>query len=726
MNSRTSIFKRIRVLGVAIFFGLSIALLLVIALSSTRSRETLNSALHAIETNQQIRNLVLLVSQHTIAAETGERGYLITGEEVYLESYEGALADRSSRIASLEELAREIPEFLMLVPELKTLIASRDRELETAIALRRAGNFDETVEAVRAGLRKNLSEQIRGVLQQMETIVTERLRLTQTDYRHRIKQVTWIMTASAYLSLALGVLGLAFLTGHLRDQIRTMRLERDREEAVRLAKEKSRFLASMNHEIRTPLNALLGFCELLENEVHSSRGLRYLSAIRTSGTSLADLINDILDLSRIESGMLDLSPGPVNVREFATSLHMLFEEQARSAGLIFEFTVDEDCPDVLVFDPLRVRQILVNLFSNAIKFTSRGSIRGFIWATSFREGKCDLAFSVQDTGRGIASDKMELVFQPFRQAEVSDETLGGTGLGLSICHELAALMGGEIEVSSEVGVGTEFLLILKQVEIVDLPGALPKDETAIQTDFNELPPSRVLVADDNQFNIELISGYFEGSHHHLEFAGNGLEALQLMQQNPPDIVLMDIRMPVMSGDEAYLHMKEDERLESIPVIAVTASTLSNQEHRLRELFDGYLRKPFTRAGLFNGMKTVLSRRDRTDREELSAKGVPEVPSLELMDPETAPMPPSRDARQRESMIEELKELRSERWGLLLRAMLMSDVASVADELSEIAKRYDEPELSTYADELRQAVEQINQPLIEDLLKRFNALIEKLS
>ncbi len=166
-------------------------------------------------------------------AETGERGYLITGEEVYLESYEGALADRSSRIASLEELAREIPEFLMLVPELKTLIASRDRELETAIALRRAGNFDETVEAVRAGLRKNLSEQIRGVLQQMETIVTERLRLTQTDYRHRIKQVTWIMTASAYLSLALGVLGLAFLTGHLRDQIRTMRLERDREEAVR-------------------------------------------------------------------------------------------------------------------------------------------------------------------------------------------------------------------------------------------------------------------------------------------------------------------------------------------------------------------------------------------------------------------------------------------------------------------------------------------------------------
>jgi CHASE3 domain sensor protein len=251
----------------------------------------------------------LLVSQYTIAAETGERGYLITGEEVYLESYEGALADRSSRIASLEELAREIPEFRTLVPELKALIASRDSELETAIALRRAGNFDETVEAVRAGLRKNLSEQIRGVLQEMETIVTERLRLTQADYRHRIKQVTWIMTASAYLSLALGVLGLAFLTGHLRDQIRTMRLERDREEAVRLAKEKSRFLASMNHEIRTPLNALLGFCELLENEVHSSRGLRYLSAIRTSGTSLADLINDILDLSRIESGMLDLSPG---------------------------------------------------------------------------------------------------------------------------------------------------------------------------------------------------------------------------------------------------------------------------------------------------------------------------------------------------------------------------------------------------------------------------------
>lgn len=726
MTSQNPRFKRFRILSVTVLFGLTLSLLLVIAFSSTRSRETLNAALHAIEREQQIRNLVLLIRQHTIAAETAERGFLITGEEQYLEPYERALSHRSTRMASLEEFAKGIPEIEDRLPDLKSLIQARDGELEAAIALRRENNIDETVEAVRDGMRRNLSEQIREVLHRMEETMDAKLKTAETEYRHQIDRMAFIMSLAAYLSLALGLLGLVLLIRHLRDQIRTVRLERDKEEAVRLAQEKSRFLASMNHEIRTPLNAILGFCELLENEVPSDRGRRYLATIRTSGHVLADLINDILDLSKIESGMLDLSPGPVNVPEFAKGLQVLFEEQARAAGLRYEFAVDEECPDVLVFDPIRVRQILVNFLGNALKFTSHGSIRGFIWAREFQGGKCDVVFSVQDTGRGIAPEKMELIFQPFRQAEVSDETLGGTGLGLSICHELAVLMGGEIEVTSEVGEGTEFLLVLKQVDIVKISGA-PRDEAPVKADFDDLPPSRILVVDDNSFNIELISEFFEGSHHRLDFSGNGLEALDMMRRDNPDIVLMDIRMPVMGGDEAYLLMRRDERLASIPVIAMTASALSGQQ-RLRELFDGYLRKPFTRAEVFQVMKTALSRRGSLMKErerERRSRGAPVVPDGSSAGA-PASSPPLHDDGRTGGLIEELTTLGEERWGLLMRAMLLSDVASVADELSEIAKRYDEPDLSAYAHDLRKAVEQIDQPRIEDLLKRFNELIEKLS
>src|SRR5690606_24969622 len=159
----------------------------------------------------------------------------------------------------------------------------------------------------------------------------------ESEYRRQVDRATLFLNLAAYSSLVLGILGLVFLIGHLRDQIRTIQLEHDKDEAKRMAHEKSRFLASINHENRTPHNPLLGFSELLDNEVTSERGRRYLAAIRTSGGTLADLINDILDLSRIESGILELAPCPVNVREFARGIQVVFEEQARGRGLLFEF-----------------------------------------------------------------------------------------------------------------------------------------------------------------------------------------------------------------------------------------------------------------------------------------------------------------------------------------------------------------------------------------------------
>ncbi|NLT69677.1 MAG: response regulator [Verrucomicrobiaceae bacterium] len=723
MNSRVG---RYRMVVVAVLFGLTIFFLLGIAYSSRRNRVTLHQAQHEIERDQRMRNLVSLIRQHNIAAETAERGFLITGETLYLDPYEQALTYRAENMRLIKELAPDFPRIAALFPELEILLEDRDQELEAAIAQRRANNLDETVQTVREGMRRNLSAQIRRVLDHMEEIVDDNLVLAESEYRRQVDRAALFLNLAAYSSLVLGVLGLVFLIGHLRDQIRTIQLERDKDEAERMAHEKSRFLASMNHEIRTPLNALLGFSELLDNEVTSDRGRRYLAAIRTSGGTLADLINDILDLSRIESGILELAPCPVNVREFARGIQVVFEEQASGRGLLFEFSVDEDCPERLVFDPIRVRQVLANLLGNALKFTTEGSIRGCIRADKVEAESCELLFSVRDTGRGIAPEKMAMIFQPFRQAESSDEMLGGTGLGLSICHELATLMGGALEVMSEVGAGSEFRLLLPHVERVKTPGSPTTEDTATAS-FDDLPPSRILVVDDNPFNIELIAGFFEDTHHHIEYAENGLAALDRMKETPPDIVLMDIRMPVMGGDEARALMQEDDRLADVPVIAVTASTLSSQDKQIRECFDGYLRKPFTRASLFRGMSAVLARRAGApdgvarDTSENQRNPRPTATTVPPADPA-----PAGQKRTREGLVEALETLRDERWPHLLRAMLLSDVDSVADELGHLAVRYDEPALADYARELHAAVEQIHPPRIEKLLKGFHELIEKIS
>ena len=219
---------------VAVLFGLTIFFLLGIAYSSKRSRDTILQSHHEIERDQQLRNVVSLVQQHTVAAETAERGYLITGEELYLEPYEQALADRSEKMTKLEDFSKEIPGIAVFLPALKTLIRDRDKELEAAIALRRANQMDETVRAVREGLSRNLSEQSRQILARMEEIVNQNLDGAEQKYRLQIDRATFIMNLAAYSSLVLGVLGLVFLISHLRDQIRTIQLERDKEEAERI------------------------------------------------------------------------------------------------------------------------------------------------------------------------------------------------------------------------------------------------------------------------------------------------------------------------------------------------------------------------------------------------------------------------------------------------------------------------------------------------------------
>ena len=473
----------------------------------------------------------------------------------------------------------------------------------------------------------------------------------------------------------------------------------------------------MNHEIRTPLNAMLGFSELLETEVETERGMRFLKSIQTSGESLAELVNDILDLSKIESGALELDPEPVRVGEFVTSIEAMFSSLAEEKGLEFLCRKSESCPEILVFDALRLRQIIVNMIGNAIKFTETGFIRMEFAAENVGENKSDVVIRVKDSGRGIEADKLDQIFQPFKQANRSDEMRGGTGLGLSICRELAELMNGTVYAESEIGSGSTFIVELPDVEIGESAEVTFSVKDG-RHDFNELPASKILVVDDNPYNRDLIGGFLEETHHQVFFATNGVEGLRAMRKEIPDVVLMDIRMPVMSGDEAREKMKQDEVLADIPVIAVTASSLLRQEKRLRKQFDGYLRKPFSGSRLYDGIREALGRTPVRDRSQDSEQTSPrkEDPRERFNATEIVG---------RKELIGELQTLYRERWESLTSAMVFSDVFAVAELLFELGEKHHSSLVLQYSQELRRCADNFDQAGLEKLLTRFHNVIEEI-
>jgi signal transduction histidine kinase/DNA-binding response OmpR family regulator len=708
--------RRRRIAVVAVLFGLTVLLLLSIAFVSLISRRGLSASQERVRQLGQVYFQISEVERVVIDAETGQRGFIIAGGEEFLEPYTKALAEKDSILTIFQDQVRRYPEIQADLPELLELISIRDKELSDSIEVRRKTDLAQISRIVAAEKSRIKTDRIREILASMRSSIDAELESADEDFRTRIYRATLVMNFAACAALALGLLGLIFLLGHLRDQIRYMDMQREKENAERSDREKSQFLASMNHEIRTPLNAMLGFSELLENEVSSERGRRYLLAIQSSGASLAELINDILDLSKIESGALELSPEPVNLREFGRGIALIFEGRRSNQELEFGVTISESCPEVVMIDGLRVRQILINFIGNAFKFTDTGSIRVNIRATKGQGNGYDFVFSVKDTGRGVPEEKQAIIFEPFKQAEKGDEVRGGTGLGLSISRELALLMGGNIELTSEKGIGSDFRLMLTDVSVATAGAGSPllRSETV---NFGELPKSRILVVDDNPMNRDLIAGYLDCSHHEVHFAENGVEALKKMRSSPPDLVLMDIRMPVMSGDRARGVMLEDRHLASIPVIAVTASSLLSQEKRLRRAFDGYIRKPFSRATLFEGMRDVLVKRS-------SQKVEPVESSVE-----EEPRDSSGDEVLRVSDAElkgKLTSLKESRWDQLRRAMVISDIYSVSDELKSLAIQYKFPELGEYAEKMSSLADSFDLSGVEDLLNQFQSLIDKLS
>lgn len=484
----------------------------------------------------------------------------------------------------------------------------------------------------------------------------------------------------------------------------TLDLVQARDAAEAASRAKSLFLANMSHEIRTPMNAILGFARLLEAELKSTRLKGFAHAVTASGESLLAIINDILDLAKIEAGKMVLQPQPTDLRALVREIETLFSLSLEAKNLTFRLEGLNSTSEPLYLDGVRVRQILINLVGNAIKFTPAGFVALRLAFTQAAAPDCvNVLLTVEDSGVGIAPEEQSRLFEPFEQADSGDSIhhRGGTGLGLSICYRLVNMMGGQIQVHSVPAQGTRFEICLPDVQVL-APEAL-QQQSDVAVKQQQFLPACVLIADDVSANRLLLQEMLATQALTLLSASNGEEAVQLARQHQPDLVLMDIKMPVMDGLQALAVLRSDAQTQAIPVLALTAYAMNDQiQHLLKAGFDAVLAKPVDLAALFSNMARYLPL-SQPAAEAAAAEAAAGTVTFQPLPAEHA-------------------EMLLRQWQQVSQSIVLDELERFAERVAETLQQYSCEELAAFLKRLKERLERFELMEASEELQAFPALL----
>jgi len=455
---------------------------------------------------------------------------------------------------------------------------------------------------------KRLGEAINGILRQLDTTrQSEVNRTTHLIDSSGQKAQSW-GTVLVFFACLMSLLAFLYITSRIHRQEQLIEaLDTSQQQEKKLAAVKDQFLANMSHEIRTPMNAVLGFTHLLKGQPLNEKSKEYVGAIEGAGQSLLEIINDILDISKIESGMMRIEATAFSLRSVLHGVNTMFKPKAEEKQLQLSVTIDENVPDILYGDAMRLTQVLVNLTSNAVKFTQEGDVRihvAKIWA---EDNAVRILFTVSDTGIGIDASKLHSIFDRFNQAEASTtRKFGGTGLGLTIVKQLIELQNGFISVESKAGEGATFKVELPYT----LAESLSEEDNSYFAENDQLAPHpdvRLLVAEDNKMNQNLLRHLLGGWQLQYKVVNNGKEMLQALDKQHYDLVLLDIQMPEMDGYSAVQAIR-NERHSTIPVIAMTAHAMAGEREKCLQMgMNEYISKPIMEDELYKMIQVYIGK-----------------------------------------------------------------------------------------------------------------------